>query len=148
MIYYKINDDKCINFNILIILKTLWIKLWYIFTNQLNENFLFNYKIVIINLLFKPYFFCGKCLLKRHFSYKPNFLKLWKAFEYNSIFLVIMEGVSWRDTFSINSKFSTVWMKIMESVFWRDTLSINPIFLKLLKVSRDTFHNSQKIKLY
>ena len=43
-------------FNILIILKTLWIKLWYIFTNQLNENFSFNYKIVIINFLFKVFF--------------------------------------------------------------------------------------------
>ena len=52
----KLNDDKYINFYISIILKILWIKLWYIFTNQLNENFNFNYKIVIINLLFKVLF--------------------------------------------------------------------------------------------
>ena len=31
---------------------------------------------------------CGKCLLKRHFQYKPDFFK-------------IMVGVSSRDTFSI-----------------------------------------------
>ena len=39
-------------------------------------------------------------------------------------------------------------MKIVESVSLRDTFSINPIFLKLWKVSRDTFHNSQKMELY
>ena len=59
-----------------------------------------------------------------------------------------MESVSWKYTFNINSKFSTIWMEIVESVFWKDTFSINPIFLKLWKVSRDTFHNSQKMKLY
>ena len=50
----KYKFDKCtlINFKIYLILK-----LWYIFTNKLNENFNFNYKIVIINLLFKVFFF-------------------------------------------------------------------------------------------
>ena len=49
----KYKFDKCtlINFKIYLILK-----LWYIFTNKLNENFNFNYKIVIINLLFKVFF--------------------------------------------------------------------------------------------
>ena len=31
-------------------------KIMIFFTNQLNENFSFNYKIVIINLLFKVFF--------------------------------------------------------------------------------------------
>ena len=31
-------------------------KIMIFFTNQLNEIFLFNYKIVIINLLFKVFF--------------------------------------------------------------------------------------------
>ena len=46
-------------YNFLIfLLKTLWRKLYnfYIFGNQLKENFTFNYKIIIINLLFKIFF--------------------------------------------------------------------------------------------
>ena len=40
------------------ILKTLWRKLYnfYIFDIQLKENFVFNYKIIIINLSFKIIF--------------------------------------------------------------------------------------------
>ena len=44
-------DYNVFNFKIYLILK-----LWYIFTNKLNENFNFNYKIVIINFLFKVFF--------------------------------------------------------------------------------------------
>ena len=56
MIYYKINDDKYINFQYINNIKNTMNKIMIFFTNQLNENFSFNYKIVIINLLFKVFF--------------------------------------------------------------------------------------------
>ena len=57
MIYYKINDDKYIKFQYINNIKNTMNKIMIFFTNQLNEKFSFNYKIVIINLLFKVFFF-------------------------------------------------------------------------------------------
>ena len=56
MIYYKINDDKYVNFQYINNIKNTMNKIMIFFTNQLNEKFSFNYKIVIINLLFKVFF--------------------------------------------------------------------------------------------
>ena len=63
---------------------------------------------------------------------------------------IYTKGVSSRDTFYNSKKVDLYWKAtidrdyVVESVSWRDIFSINPIFLKLWKVSIDTFHNSQK----
>ena len=65
---------------------------------------------------------CGKCFLKRHFQYKPNFKK-------------IMEGVSSIDTFNIIPFFGNC----------ERCLLTPSTFLKKLGLYWDTFHNVASI---
>ena len=66
---------------------------------------------------------CGKCLLKRHFQYKSNFLK-------------IVEGVSSRNTFSINPIFWNYKMCLLKRHFQLKFIFLK-IFIMILKIVDD-----------